>query len=83
MAENSNAKVQKLGNSLRNMTVHEEEEGREQHLLRRNVFGYSMGGNNPSGATAYLLSEDLGKLCFIWSPFQCICSSVEPHSSRV
>lgn len=71
MAGNTNAKVHKFGGSLRNMTdrgLHEEEEGREQDLFRRNEFGYSMGGNKPSGTTAYPLSEDLGKL---WSPFQC------------
>ncbi|KAG0581838.1 hypothetical protein KC19_3G013800 [Ceratodon purpureus] len=62
MAGNTNAKARKFGGSFRNSTesnrdLHEEE-GREQDLLRRNEFGYSMGGHDSSGTNGYSFSED-------------------------
>lgn len=41
---------------------HEEEEGREQDLFRRNELGRSMAAHKPNGATAH---QDHGKLCFV------------------
>jgi hypothetical protein len=41
---------------------HEEEEGREQDLFRRNELGHNMAAHEPNGATAH---QDHGKLCFV------------------